>query len=572
MRARIRFADGRQPERVVDAAVLRVGRGGDIDLRGPLMPVLHSEIAFVSGAVHIRPQPGHSVHARGDSVDDAVLRPGMILFVGTSELRVLDPRPGEDLLLEVYEPAEREATGIAARALQRRFGIVRRRHLGPALLAALGAVAVLALLWLLPVLSGRRTLAERWFMVGRIAPAHAHVGDRCAACHTATFQPVADRDCKSANCHPAIASHTRPERTPLDADPCRACHREHEGPAALTDASDARCASCHAGAEARHPEWRLLNASAFAAADGHAEFRPTVVVDPRAPRADRVSLDAHPTEATTLAFSHAKHLAPGLRRRPAPRSKLAGCREPPADASVLECRTCHVPDARGDLMQPVRFAPHCQSCHDLGLDCAEPGYQVAHGDTPVREEIEGFFTVRAGIERPAPAPPGRRRPDLDLAPTVPLRAGQLASRALEDFLGPQGLCAYCHIGAKATVVDGVPIEIAVAPVRAVPTDGLPRWLPFAHFSHAPHAAENCTDCHPARTAETSAAVMLPGIARCRECHGQAKGERAAAPARCVECHRYHVDPLGLTAPAAGEPHSASAARSALWAARNATGS
>jgi hypothetical protein len=41
-----------------------------------------------------------------------------------------------------------------------------------------------------------------------------------------------------------------------------------------------------------------------------------------------------------------------------------------------------------------------------------------------------------------------------------------------------------------------------------------------HFSHAKHSDASCTDCHAAATSTSSADVLLPTGAKCRECHDE----------------------------------------------------
>ena len=66
------------------------------------------------------------------------------------------------------------------------------------------------------------------------------------------------------------------------------------------------------------------------------------------------------------------------------------------------------------------------------------------------------------------------------------------------------------------------------------------WLPAANFSHKQHDTQACTDCHVnARQSETSADVMLPGIASCRTCHGSGDAGEGKLASTCVTCHGFH---------------------------------
>jgi hypothetical protein len=67
-----------------------------------------------------------------------------------------------------------------------------------------------------------------------------------------------------------------------------------------------------------------------------------------------------------------------------------------------------------------------------------------------------------------------------------------------------------------------------------------KWMPHAQFDHARHSEEKCTSCHQDATeSDSSNDILLPRIARCRECHG---GVAAAAKVSsdCVMCHTFHT--------------------------------
>jgi len=530
---------------VLDVGVLRLGRGADLDVRGTLVPPEHSEIAPVDGAIRLRVAAGHSVEIDGESVGDAELRPGVTFAIGTTVIRVLPPEPGEDVLLEVTEAEERQVQAEATAAVRRRIRWSHRPR-NRIWLAVLASLAVLALLWGMPARNAGRPSARAImarYGVGHISPAHRHVADQCATCHDQAFQPVADRGCQTAGCHPTVGRHGGTGREAGDEIRCAACHPEHDGAERLVDRSDAGCAACHADLESRHPDWDVLNAAAFV--DRHAEFRPSVVVAPEPIAVRRVSLAATDglRERSGLAFSHAKHLVATLRAKAGDR-RLGCAAGGPAEGKTLACADCHTLDAAGELMQPVSYRRHCQSCHDLTPSCAEPGYQIEHGSEPakVARELEAFAAARhldAGTVTP---PPARHRPDAPPPRAEPVRA----ISPVADFLGEHGVCTLCH---AAELSNGLVTRIT--PLRIVPTAGAPRWMPRARFSHRPHVgvpgAPACTDCHAAPTADTSEAVLMPGIARCRDCHGATTGVRLTAPAACTGCHVYHGNRHGVRA-------------------------
>jgi hypothetical protein len=570
---RVRGVQGAEPSDVVlDVGVLRLGRGADLDLRGALVPPQHSEITLADGRLRLRAAPGRSVEIEGRSVESAELRPGTTFSVGTIVVRVLPPEPGEDALLEVVEPEERQVHAEAAAAVRRRI----RWRTGPrnrGWLALAASCAVVALLWGLPGRNAADPLARAIrarYGVGDISGAHRHVASDCAVCHATPFAAVADAGCQSTNCHPAVGRHGRAGRDAGDAVRCAVCHPEHDGLERLVDRSDTGCAGCHRDMSTRHPDWQLLDASTFA--DHHGEFRPSIVVAPDPLAITRTPLGAGDAarERSGLRFSHAKHLAADLRAKPADR-RLGCTAAALAAGRTLVCGDCHTLDAAGALMQPISYRRHCQACHDLTPSCGEPGYQVEHGTQPAKiaRELEAFAAAArtaAPAHAPETLPPARRRPDADSTPR-PVAPARTAL-AVADFLGEQGVCTLCHVPAEwTTAPDGARLASRIPTPRVVPTAGAPRWLPLARFSHRPHVAvggrrgaPECTDCHAAPTADSSEAVLLPDIARCRTCHGNASTARLAAPAGCNVCHRYHLERHGVRgaepAAAARNPPSA----------------
>jgi hypothetical protein len=63
-----------------------------------------------------------------------------------------------------------------------------------------------------------------------------------------------------------------------------------------------------------------------------------------------------------------------------------------------------------------------------------------------------------------------------------------------------------------------------------------RWFSNARFSLGVHRSFECLACLPAAArSQSSADVLVPGIAICRQCHDPQKGSRSD----CVLCHVYH---------------------------------
>jgi len=245
----------------------------------------------------------------------------------------------------------------------------------------------------------------------------------------------------------------------------------------------------------------------------------------------------------------------------------------------LACQDCHVPDAAGEAMQPVRFDAHCAPCHRLEFSFAQaPGGPLPHGDPALakavlRQRLTDYVLAHPEVLHEQTAEPS-------ILPTVPPKApAELQQKAadadaarwkwvesqLKELCGriqePSPLlvdpsagqsptapgrriqtgCAYCH-----------QIRESDAGNWSVLTPNIPqRWMPMARFSHRSHAMVACQKCHydsgqgqeplvPDRSSDT-ADLMMPGIQVCRECHTVSgrNSHPGSAASRCVDCHRYH---------------------------------
>jgi hypothetical protein len=220
-------------------------------------------------------------------------------------------------------------------------------------------------------------------------------------------------------------------------------------------------------------------------------------------------------------------------------------------------------DTAGRYMLPIRFDKHCGACHPLLVTVKTPGgapelRQAAEkfAREPVRHPQSGETarTVRALLRElyldfarrfPAALAPGARA-----EPERPL-PGSWRGRPVSDkelnwlqgqvnhgerllFDGPGG-CRRCHEekAGPAGRSDGLP--------DFVKPDIPMRWFNHSVFNHEAHRMLTCTECHPGNPAwksEDSKAkldMLLPKLADCRRCHGNAPGARAD----CAECHTYH---------------------------------
>jgi hypothetical protein len=77
-------------------------------------------------------------------------------------------------------------------------------------------------------------------------------------------------------------------------------------------------------------------------------------------------------------------------------------------------------------------------------------------------------------------------------------------------------------------------------------------MPRARFNHALHITQPCTSCHDtAERSKRSSDILMPRIAKCRECHGGA-GDTSKLSSDCVMCHRFHLPQRGRFDTVAGK--------------------
>jgi hypothetical protein len=231
-------------------------------------------------------------------------------------------------------------------------------------------------------------------------------------------------------------------------------------------------------------------------------------------------------ELSGLKYPHDKHLNPdGLKT--------------PNGKKVLQCKDCHVQEPGGAKMLPVKFETMCHDCHRLDFDPLEPERQVPHAKVAeIIFMLDEFYAEQGlvGGYQDATAPfivQQRRRPGEAMTPQQQQEALSWArqkSRKVADTLFESRACTVCHTVTRSSVA-GKPF--VVAPVRVAGT-----WYPRSEFTHAKHETMRCEDCHAAATSKTTADLLIPGIANCRECHA---GERAKdkVASGCVACHGYH---------------------------------
>jgi hypothetical protein len=413
-----------------------------------------------------------------------------------------------------------------------------------------------------------------FYKAGPVATPHQMFGHDCGQCHTEAFNTVARlwppagdfRSVPDQNC---LACHPGPHhagRILKEEAGCATCHREHRGQAALARPPDAHCTRCHADLEARHPEAKLRNVSAFTRA-GHPPVRWWEGRE----------------DPGTIAFNHRVHLAEeGLPTLDPKQVKAMwgeeGATNGPPDRPAphrkrLNCESCHQPDESGRYMKPISFEQHCKECHPLSVRVTGPlpsarlrkaAGEFAATPAPHREPKD----VRAALRDRYAELAGRFRQDLfglpaadpEAVPALPWRPdpppeskqewdwvqGQLHT-AEQVLFTRGGGCAYCHTPTEAwksgkgkgglpeylpSRVNRRPFAFPGHPGTAVESA---LWLPQARFDHHAHRAWDCGECHPAKTSTRTADVLIPPIDNCMSCHNA----RAGARSDCAECHLYH---------------------------------
>lgn len=507
----------------LDVDVLTIGRGTDnaLQLSGLRVPLHHSALIERPGGLVLEPREPRPLVVNG--VRTAGARPvatGDAIGVGSHTIRVL-PREADGAVALELEETRVDGTEIAALLARTTIGVERGWFTRRKLAWAAAAAVLVAGAW---TRAGGHATSAAW-SPGPVAHVHAFVGHQCATCHTTPFAPVADTACTA--CHRSVGPHVAPGRpvpAALETTRCASCHPEHRGEARLAG-DGGLCAECHADLRRRVADTALPDVRGFGAAGGHpALARAALAGAPGEPadlRADPLLL------RHGLRFPHALHLRPGLRGRRAD-----------AAPATLVCASCHVPDAGGARMQPVRFAERCQACHDLRFSDDAPERQAPHPAEPaaVEADLFEFFAARAlanGRDADAPGP-ARRRPDEEAVEAARIDAlawaRRAAARAREDLLGGPGApdggaCATCH----PPSADGgiVPLTLPA------------RWMPGATFSHAAHRTTPCGECHRLDAA-AGATGMLPALDACTRCHAPGGARRGLDD--CVVCHAMHRTP------------------------------
>lgn len=401
----------------------------------------------------------------------------------------------------------------------------------PPSVAALHGVQGQAMRWV----AGHGQRLDTLWNPGPISSAHQGFAQDCRSCHDKPFERVQDTTCVS--CHANTGDHigdvTVAQHT-FQGERCATCHKEHQGPSGMRTADTVGCVQCHGDVRRFSPLTTLDNVSDFAR--GHPPFRLSMRQRGGDHAVQRIRQQPALRNDTGLVFPHDIHL------------DKVGIKSPTGPAAsggrvVLECASCHTPDAAGVRFEPVTMAKNCQSCHRLSVDPQAPERQVPHTRpaevaVAVREIYAALavdrypvnlVTSNALLQRPAGRAPASQ------ATSAGRWVNQRSHAAIAGmFDKANGVCTTCHAVQREPAAGKTPAAWRVPAI--VPTD---HWLPQSLFSHAQHKNASCTSCHGAENSKDAAEILIPDIDSCRNCHAGAQPDHEKVVSRCDSCHGFH---------------------------------
>jgi len=524
--------------------VLTVGRGADqaIFLSDLRSAIEHARItALGANRYKVESLITAGIRINGTIQHVATLAPGGQIEIGGTRIELLAAPQDYDAGVEVS--AIDKAELAAEKEKTRKPTTLQETWLSRRAPSWLMLVAILVLFLALPIaahynrglsdtLESSPLPSRNAWQAGKLADAHHFFGSDCNACHSEPFRWVKDGDCLT--CHSKTPAHADPQVFHLPAlgeARCAHCHRDHNGKYGLIREDQALCSDCHIGlSQTTAGASTLEDVSDFGL--HHPQFKVSLPAWDRMGvfTPQRVELRPDLEENSGLKFPHDVHLrAEGLNA--------------PGGRQVLNCASCHEPDAGGAIMKPVDFETMCQDCHALTFDVTQPERQVPHARIQeIIYMLDEFYARRAleGDVQDAAAPESlrvRRRPGQ--APTPAERQLALTwardkARQVGESLFTGRACTVCH-----AVTPGRTVEEPwmVAPVRVA---GI--WFPKSRFDHRSHTTMECADCHQAETSTSSKDLLLPDIANCRQCHAGEEGGHNKLQSGCIACHGYHESP------------------------------
>ncbi len=560
MRAVIRFLSRghagavEQRERIFEGDAITVGRATDqvLHLKDRRVGLQHARISRSGARIVLSASSVSGVLVNGAVRRDAEIRPGDVVQVGSNILKFVAPPQGFDVAFTFeLDPAARVAEAVRERPKLQLANTRLNRRLASWVLFILTGVASLLLPLLAvkspdarPRLSASPLPTDHAWSSGPLHSAHQNLASRCEGCHQQPFVRVrssACLECHGTSTHRHVGADVALEQ--FDGARCARCHLEHNEPASLVRTDAGLCTDCHSRLD------RLLEDPSAALrvtdfAGEHPEFRVSLLVPrDRAAAVDgewtlqRQTLGASAlTEQSRLKFPHDTHLDPkGIKA--------------PGGTVVMTCGDCHVPETGGARMQPVRMAEHCQSCHRLDFEPADPERQVPHGAMPrVVQTLTEYYSARYLEGYPDPLANARlgrpvARPGAQLSAAERARllaaASDKAQRVTRDLV-ERRTCQDCH------VVETMSGTETRTPWRVQPVLLTSQWMPKARFNHARHATalSECDSCHAARESHAAGDVLMPRIEACRECHTGTRDVRLTddqVASTCTLCHSFHIE-------------------------------
>jgi predicted CXXCH cytochrome family protein len=573
MRAQVNFIARRKKgdtrkTKEFNSRTLRIGRATNQEIFLPDIRVAYEHAQIVEeaeNAIYLEAKALSGVRINDEPAVSAALVPGTRIGVGSYEIRVREPSPDFDLILDVEQVQTEQANDQAllrnAKIDLASTGLSKRRWSWILFIATLLWFFVIPLVgsYIEPVQNVLKAVpglpSNAVWNSGELAPAHHFFQNECRTCHQTPFIRVKNETC--TECHRKTHQHADTAKFDgienINEARCSSCHEEHNGTGILVR-DDTLCSNCHAELSSLlGKDTSVMDVTDFGA--NHPEFRVSIPVvaaqsgaggevDP-AGKLARVRLsDANNLkESHTLLFSHKAHLKPeGVRTLYVPKNP-EGARiqeESGGERKILNCENCHVPDSGGFRMQPITFDRFCKDCHRLTFESVDKNRVLPHGEVEeVVFYLQQYYKSRAleGGFQDAGAPEvvRRRRPGREpLTQEEKREALQWAAekaRETADQVFMYRSCHTCHDVARGDITAS---SWTISPVR-IPQ----HWMPMAVFNHAKHTTMECLDCHEAKNSENGADVLLTRIETCQTCHGGAH-DRARLASTCIDCHKFHI--------------------------------
>jgi predicted CXXCH cytochrome family protein len=535
----------------ISTSQITIGSSPDqnVQLLGRGIARQHAVIVVSRGQLALECRRGELVVVNGKKRADAKLKVGDLIELAGHRLRIAEAPPGFAVAIELQT-----SDVIDASSFESAFRTdLSQTWLGKRTMAWMGVWLVLIFGLALPLIvmsvhhAGKPTplwmLGDEFWNSGPLHQVHQQaIGERCDTCHEKLFQRVQDSACQ--NCHRATHDHVEPPRlalTELGPTPrCATCHREHNEPSDfLVASSDSMCVDCHGEPEHGFGQIKMDPVLGFGPKT-HPEFKPELLV-PVTVKAGAgfayqwktlvVELDKA-KERSNLKFSHQQHLdADRVLRRD--------------DSKPLNCADCHGLEQEGEHFKPIKMEEQCSSCHELTFDPSSPDRQLPHGKPrEVVLTLQDYFTRKFADPDADRATRDRRRlpgreDETDTCTDSPVEcANRAARKEIESQFTRRG-CVGCH-GVIDTQAPNLLDRFQVIPIKFA-TD----YFPDNRFDHRPHQIQGkltgddaCMSCHAAKKSKDSADLMVPGLAKCTECHSdEAAPERVTL--QCVSCHGYH---------------------------------